>query len=63
MQLLFMTATTSPGMQELGTLSNYLFTSAVVMLIVMTLAYLWYTLGAARFAKEAACLKKYGVTA
>jgi cytochrome c-type biogenesis protein CcsB len=41
-------------MQELGTLSNYLFTSAVVMLIVMTLAYLWYTLGAARFAKELA---------
>ncbi|HEX6479383.1 MAG TPA: c-type cytochrome biogenesis protein CcsB [Ktedonobacteraceae bacterium] len=49
-----MTATTSPGIQELGTLSNYLFTSAAVMLIVMTLAYLWYTLGSARFAKKLA---------
>jgi cytochrome c-type biogenesis protein CcsB len=54
MQLLFITATISPGTQELGSLSNYLFTSAVVMLVVMTLAYLWYTLGAARFAKELA---------
>src|SRR5260221_6639842 len=54
MQLLSITATTSPGIQELGSLSNYLFTSAVVMLIVMTLAYLWYTLGSARFAKELA---------
>ena len=54
MQLLFMMATTSPGIQELGSLSNYLFASAVVMLIVMTLAYLWYTVGSARFAKELA---------
>ncbi|HLH63725.1 MAG TPA: hypothetical protein VKV20_18765, partial [Ktedonobacteraceae bacterium] len=54
MQLLFIAATTSPGMQELGSLSNYLFTSAFVMLVVMTLAYLWYTLGSARFARELA---------
>src|SRR5579883_1822272 len=54
MLLLFLAATTSPGTQELGSLSNYLFTSAVVMLVVMTLAYLWYTLGSARFAKELA---------
>jgi cytochrome c-type biogenesis protein CcsB len=54
MQLLFMTATTAPGIRELGSLSNYLFTSAVVMLIVMTLAYLWYTLGSARFSKQLA---------
>ena len=54
MQLLFMMATTSPGIQELGSLSHYLFASAVVMLIVMTLAYLWYTVGSARFARELA---------
>lgn len=53
MQLLSITAV-SPGIQELGSLSSYLFTSALVMLVVMTLAYLWYTLGTARFAKQLA---------
>jgi cytochrome c-type biogenesis protein CcsB len=53
MQLLSITAA-SPGLQELGSLSSYLFTSALVMLVVMTLAYLWYTVGTARFAKQLA---------
>lgn len=50
MQLLSITA--SPGLQALATMSTYLFTTAFCMLIVMTGAYLWYTIGTMRLTKE-----------
>jgi len=52
MQLLSVTA--SPALSGLAIMSKYFFTAALSMLIVMTLAYLWYTLGSARLAKQLA---------
>ncbi len=49
MQLLSLTASSGPS--GLAVMSNYLFSTAVVMLIVMTLVYLWYTIGSARLAQ------------
>jgi cytochrome c-type biogenesis protein CcsB len=50
MQLLFIAATS--GASGLGTASLYFFSAGLCMLVVMTLAYLWYTIGTARLAKE-----------
>ncbi len=52
MQLLSVTA--SPDLTGLAVMSKYFFTAALGMLIVMTLAYLWYTVGSARLAKQLA---------
>jgi cytochrome c-type biogenesis protein CcsB len=52
MQLLSVTA--SPELSGLATMSKYFFTAALSMLIVMTLVYLWYTIGSARLAKQLA---------
>lgn len=52
MQLLSVTA--SPGLTGLAVMSKYFFTASLGMLIVMTLAYLWYTVGSARLAKQLA---------
>ncbi|HLI05835.1 MAG TPA: c-type cytochrome biogenesis protein CcsB [Ktedonobacteraceae bacterium] len=49
MQLLSIAATS--GTSGLGTASVYFFSAGLCMLVVMTLAYLWYTIGAARLAK------------
>ncbi|HET9919739.1 MAG TPA: c-type cytochrome biogenesis protein CcsB [Ktedonobacteraceae bacterium] len=40
-----------------GTASLYFFTAGLCMLVVMTLAYLWYTVGTARLAKQVALAK------
>lgn len=45
------------ALQGLVTASTYFFTTGLCMLIVMTLAYLWYTLGTARLAKRLALAK------
>ncbi len=50
MQLLSIVATS--GASGLGTASLYFFSAGLCMLVVMTLAYLWYTIGTARLAKE-----------
>src|SRR5258708_37304435 len=50
MQLLSVTA--SPGLAGLAVMSKYFFTASLGMLIVMTLAYLWYTIGSASLAKQ-----------
>ncbi len=52
MQLLSVTA--SPALAGFAEMSKYFFTAALCMLVVMTLAYLWYTVGSARFAKQLA---------
>lgn len=52
MQLLSITATS--GASGLGTASLYFFSAGLCMLVVMTLAYLWYTIGTARLAKAVA---------
>ncbi len=52
MQLLFLTASTD--LTGLALMSKYFFTAALCMLIVMTLAYLWYTIGTVRLAKQLA---------
>jgi cytochrome c-type biogenesis protein CcsB len=53
MQLLSLTASTASGAPSgLAVMSNYFFSTAAVMLIVMTLVYLWYTIGSARLAKQ-----------
>ena len=53
MQLLSLTASAaSAGPSGLAVMSNYLFSTALVMLVVMTLVYLWYTIGSARLAKS-----------
>jgi cytochrome c-type biogenesis protein CcsB len=52
MQLLSLTA--SADLTGLALMSKYFFTAALCMLIVMTLAYLWYTVGSARLAKQLA---------
>ncbi len=50
MQFLFLTA--SADLAGLALMSKYFFTAALCMLIVMTLAYLWYTIGSVRLAKQ-----------
>src|SRR5947209_16586193 len=52
MQLLSITASSSPN--GLAVMSTYFFTAGLAMLIVMTLVYLWYTVGSARLAKQLA---------
>ncbi|HVB76145.1 MAG TPA: c-type cytochrome biogenesis protein CcsB [Ktedonobacteraceae bacterium] len=54
MQLSSLTAALSPGLASLPTLSNYFFIAASCSLVIMTLAYLWYTFGAARLANKLA---------
>lgn len=48
----FLSVTDSAGLSALATMSKYFFTVAVCMLVVMTLVYLWYTVGSARLAKQ-----------
>lgn len=50
----FLSVTASPGLSGLANLSNYFFTAAVCLLVVMTLAYLWYTIGSARLSQRLA---------
>jgi cytochrome c-type biogenesis protein CcsB len=45
-------STPSGALAGLGVMSNYFFSAAAVMLVVMTLVYLWYTIGSARLAKQ-----------
>ena len=52
MQILFLTVTAD--LTGLALMSKYFFTAALCMLIVMTLAYLWYTIGTVRLAKQVA---------
>ena len=54
MQFLSVAAASSSGLAGLATMSNYFFIAAVCLLIVMTLVYLWYTIGSARLAKNVA---------
>lgn len=53
MELLFIAAGSAPPM-SMATASEYLFGAGACMLVVMTLVYLWYTLGTARLAKRVA---------
>jgi len=55
MQLLSLTA--SADLTGLALMSKYFFTAALCMLIVMTLAYLWYTIGTVRLAKQVAAFQ------
>jgi len=50
----FSSVTASPAVSGLATMSNYFFTTAVCMLVVMTLAYLWYTIGSVRLSQRVA---------
>ena len=50
----FLSVTSSPALQGLALMSKYFFTAGLCMVIVMTLAYLWYTIGTARLAKQLA---------
>ena len=50
MRLLSLTA--SADLTGLALMSKYFFTAALCMLVVMTLAYLWYTIGTARLANK-----------
>ncbi|MBX5448544.1 c-type cytochrome biogenesis protein CcsB [Thermogemmatispora sp.] len=53
MQLFMVTASSeTAALQGLATLSKYLFTTGLCMIGVMTVAYLWYTIGTARLAKQ-----------
>ncbi len=52
MQFLFLTA--SSDLTGLALMSKYFFTAGLCMLIVMTLAYLWYTIGTVRLANQLA---------
>ncbi len=57
MQFLSITANEYPQaapLQGLATMSTYFFTAALCMVAVMTLIYLWYTIGTARLAKRLA---------
>jgi cytochrome c-type biogenesis protein CcsB len=45
-------AAVSSGLTGLATLSNYFFIAGAGLLIAMTLAYLWYTIGSARLANK-----------
>src|SRR5579884_2044744 len=49
-----LTVAASPALSGLAVVSQYFFTAALCMLAVMTLVYLWYTIGAARLAKQVA---------
>jgi cytochrome c-type biogenesis protein CcsB len=49
-----LTIAASPALNGLAVVSQYCFTAALCMLAVMTLVYLWYTIGAARLAKQVA---------
>ncbi|HZS75034.1 MAG TPA: c-type cytochrome biogenesis protein CcsB [Ktedonobacteraceae bacterium] len=49
-----LTIAASPALNGLAVVSQYCFTAAICMLAVMTLVYLWYTIGAARLAKQVA---------
>jgi cytochrome c-type biogenesis protein CcsB len=53
MEFSSVTATLS-GLTDLATLSNYFFVTAACLLVAMTLAYLGYTIGSARLAKNVA---------
>jgi cytochrome c-type biogenesis protein CcsB len=48
----FLSLTASAELTGLALMSKYFFTAALCMLIVMTLAYLWYTIGTARLATQ-----------
>ncbi len=50
----FLSLTASVDLTGLALMSKYFFTAALCMLIVMTLAYLWYTIGTVRLAKQLA---------
>src|SRR6266487_205115 len=52
MQFLFLTA--SSDLTGLALMSKYFFTAGLCMLTVMTLAYLWYTVGTVRLANQLA---------
>jgi cytochrome c-type biogenesis protein CcsB len=52
MELLSLTVTS--GASGLGTASLYFFSAGLCMLVVMTLAYLWYTIGTVRLSKAVA---------
>jgi cytochrome c-type biogenesis protein CcsB len=55
MQLFMVTASSdTAALQGLATLSKYLFTTGLCMIGVMTVAYLWYTIGTARLARQVA---------
>ncbi|WP_069803616.1 c-type cytochrome biogenesis protein CcsB [Thermogemmatispora onikobensis] len=55
MQLFMVTASSgTAALQGLATLSKYLFTTGLCMIGVMTAAYLWYTIGTARLARQVA---------
>ncbi|MBA2285202.1 MAG: c-type cytochrome biogenesis protein CcsB [Ktedonobacteraceae bacterium] len=60
MEFLFITGGTSTALQGLATLSKYLFTAGLCMIVVMTLAYLWYTIGSARLAGQVASERRRG---
>ena len=50
----FLSLTASSDLTGLALMSKYFFTAALCMLIVMTLAYLWYTIGSVRLANQLA---------
>jgi cytochrome c-type biogenesis protein CcsB len=50
----FLSVTASSAVSGLATMSNYFFTTAVCMLVVMTLTYLWYTIGSVRLSQRVA---------
>jgi cytochrome c-type biogenesis protein CcsB len=50
----FLSLTASSDLTGLALMSKYFFTAALSMLIVMTLAYLWYTVGTVRLANQLA---------
>ena len=56
----FLSLTASSELTGLALMSKYFFTAALCMLIVMTLAYLWYTVGSARLAKQLAAFRGDG---
>ncbi len=53
-------AAASSGLSGLATLSNYFFIAGAGLLIAMTLAYLWYTIGSARLANKIAVARSQG---
>src|SRR5205809_908574 len=63
MHFLFLLALAAANMDGLATISQYLFTIGLCTSIVMTLAYLWYTIGTARLAKQLAQAKQQSNTA
>lgn len=50
----FLSLTASSDLTGLALMSKYFFTAALCMLIVMTLAYLWYTIGSVHLANQLA---------